>query len=291
MFEHILVCSDSSEQALLAAQIAAEIAKRFGSETLLLSVLPLTPYMEVWEMGIDGEVLKEWAQAVHADVRQHTLPCLDQAGVPCRVRGEIGQPVETILRIAAGEHADLIVLGNRGLSAWKALLIGSVSEGVLHHAACPVLIARGAHAAGKPAGFRKILLATDGSDGAGKAAQMAAALAGKFDAALVALSVFHPQAVYPGVSKEDLEPEVYAERVRVKVAERTAEALSKLDARYTFRQETGHPAEKIVQIAAEEDFDLIVLGRRGLGGFQAMLLGSVSDRVAHHAPCPVLVVR
>jgi nucleotide-binding universal stress UspA family protein len=120
---------------------------------------------------------------------------------------------------------------------------------------------------------------------------MAASFASKFDAELVALNVFYPHAAYPGVSNENLDPEVYAERVRSIVAERTAEALGKLEARYTFRQETGHPAERIVQVAAAEGFDLIVLGRCGLGGFRSMLLGSVPDRVARHAPCPVLVMR
>ncbi|HZT43269.1 MAG TPA: universal stress protein [Chthonomonadaceae bacterium] len=291
MLEHILVCSDGSEQALKAAQIGEEIAKRFGSEVLLLGVLPLAPYTQGWELGIDGQVLKEWAEQVYGEIRQKTLPLFEQAGVPCRFQGQIGQPVQTIANIAASEHAGLIVLGCRGLSAWKALLLGSVSEGVLHHASCPVLIVHGSPRLDTQAGFRRILLATDGSDCACKAAQMAAQLAGKYDAELVALNVFQPHAAYPGVSNENLDPEVYGERVRSMVAERTAVALGKMDGRYTFRQETGHPAEKIVQIAAAEGFDLIVLGRRGLGGFKAMLLGSVSDGVAHHAPCPVLVVR
>ena len=57
------------------------------------------------------------------------------------------------------------------------------------------------------------------------------------------------------------------------------------------RKETGHPADVILCVGEEESCDLIVLGSRGLGEVKRFLLGSVSDAVAHHAYCPVLIVR
>ena len=53
----------------------------------------------------------------------------------------------------------------------------------------------------------------------------------------------------------------------------------------------GIPAEEILRVAEEEGVDLIVIGSRGLSGVKAFLLGSVSDKVSHHAKCPVLIVR
>ncbi len=53
----------------------------------------------------------------------------------------------------------------------------------------------------------------------------------------------------------------------------------------------GKPATELCKLASEEDIDLIVVGSRGLTGLQELALGSVSHRVAHHAPCPVLIVR
>jgi len=53
----------------------------------------------------------------------------------------------------------------------------------------------------------------------------------------------------------------------------------------------GHPPTEIVEAASKPDVDLVVVGARGLGPLGRLVLGSVSDRVVHHAPCPVLVVK
>ena len=53
----------------------------------------------------------------------------------------------------------------------------------------------------------------------------------------------------------------------------------------------GRPAEKIVEIASTRQIDLIIMGSRGIGGIKGVLLGSVADRVADHAPCPVMIVK
>lgn len=53
----------------------------------------------------------------------------------------------------------------------------------------------------------------------------------------------------------------------------------------------GHPAETLVTYARREKIDLLVLGQRGLSNIQRFFLGSVSDRVVHHAPCTVMIVR
>ena len=53
----------------------------------------------------------------------------------------------------------------------------------------------------------------------------------------------------------------------------------------------GRAADKIVEVAKEGGFNLIVIGSRGLGGIKGFFLGSISDRVADEAPCPVLIVK
>lgn len=293
MIYHIWIGSDGSESALEATQTGVVIARRFHGDVCLVNVFDhfLLPYMGSWDAGIDGRVLVRWSKQSYNDVQQRSTPILEQARVRYRFLHLFGHPIRMIIEAATTECADLIVLGSRGLNTWQALLLGSVSEGVLHHASCPVMIVRGECLPSKEAGFRRILLAVDGSEGACEAAQMAAEFANTFDAELVALYVFNPLADYPHVSAKDLNTEVSAQEVRNWVEGRTAHAMNKTDIQYAFRQETGDPSETIIKVAAEEGFDLIVMGSRGLGTFQSLLLGSVSNRVSHHAPCSVLVVR
>ena len=89
------------------------------------------------------------------------MPSLDDLAGPRRIgryalHAEFGHPVDRIHEIAQEWKSDLVVMGSRGLTAWPALLIGSVSEGVAEYAPCPVLIVRG-----EPKGFRQIVIATD----------------------------------------------------------------------------------------------------------------------------------
>ena len=145
--------------------------------------------------------------------------------------------------------------------------------------------------------FSKILYCTDGSDTAVTAGAIAAAMAKQFGATLTALHVFHPPAyVYPafdgaGFIVDPVDANRFAQEVHDSIAKRTERTLKEYGIPYDVRQETGYPADVIVRIADSERFDLIVMGSRGMGAIKSFLLGSVSDRVVHHAHCPVLIVR
>lgn len=146
MFRKILLCSDGSDHAVRAAECATQLAAQFNAELVLLSVFnpaeAITPYMGGWEIAMTTEVVAELARETHQSVQAATTPVLDKMQRPYRSRQETGHIVESILRIAEEEKADLIVMGSRGRGIFKSLLLGSVSSGVLHHAHCPVLIVR-----------------------------------------------------------------------------------------------------------------------------------------------------
>ncbi|MCC6728614.1 MAG: universal stress protein [Chthonomonadales bacterium] len=145
--------------------------------------------------------------------------------------------------------------------------------------------------------YSKILLASDGSETALRAAATAAELARRFDASLTVLHVFAipltpvSLAATPGAEVDPLLLERMAGEVQDAVARRTGRVLEEAGVPYATRQEIGHPAETIVRVAQQEGFDLVVLGSRGLSEIRSFLLGSVSDKVSHHAPCPVLIVK
>ena len=147
MFSKMLMCSDGSEQALEAAAVAAEIARKFNSQLLLLSVYDPS-VIPAATVGIpDGSLQTAvsagcYAEEAQSGVEKATGQVLQEAGVTYITRRELGHPVDRIIRVAQDEQADLIVMGSRGLGGFKRLVLGSVSEGVLHHAPCPVLIVR-----------------------------------------------------------------------------------------------------------------------------------------------------
>jgi nucleotide-binding universal stress UspA family protein len=287
MFKTILLCSDGSDHARQAAQTAAEMTARYAANLILLNVCdpsPATaPFMEMTESYIEE---------TQRTVLKCTSRVLKETGVTFRTRRELGHPVAKIISTAESEKADLIVLGSRGLSPWKALLLGSVSEGVVHHAHCPVLIVRGPQ---KP--FHHILLASDGSAGAQRAAVTAKALAKQFEAALTVLNVYEPPGLFSVVGGMNpnpikaLEEQMEAQQQLTQTQESLREIITEDDLAHIVHQKRGHPAETIVWFAEEYCCDLIVMGSRGLGTFQALLLGSVADKVVRQAHCPVLIVR
>lgn len=141
--------------------------------------------------------------------------------------------------------------------------------------------------------FTNILLASDGSECALKAAASAAALAKSFTARLTIVNVFEPyQTVgpYGEVVFGDMDGKYIAE-MQGRAISQAGHVVDESDVPYQCRQIIGHTAAEIVQMAEEEKCDLIVLGSRGLSGFKSFLLGSVSDHVTHHAHCPVLIVK
>jgi nucleotide-binding universal stress UspA family protein len=83
----------------------------------------------------------------------------------------------------------------------------------------------------------------------------------------------------------------YAEKARTTVEQPAGKLFTDAGMAYEWQFEVGHPVDTILHVAKDRGADLIVLGSRGLGGFKRLLLGSVSNGVLHHAPCPVLIVR
>lgn len=146
MFKKILVCTDGSENAVHAAEAASELAWKFGADVILLNVVnpsPLVaPYVLAVEAAPNSDVILQYAEESQRAVLEHAVAPFKREGIKLTTRAEIGQQVDCIISVAEEEKADLIVMGSRGLGGFQRLLLGSVSDGVLHHAHCPVLIVR-----------------------------------------------------------------------------------------------------------------------------------------------------
>lgn len=133
----------------------------------------------------------------------------------------------------------------------------------------------------------RILLAYDGSDGAKRALDVVLALAPSADrVTLVGVAEGIPLFGYAGTLPS---PEQEAERERT-LAE-AGEALTARGLAVELEKRAGDPATAILDVAEQDGCDLIVMGTRGLGTAERWLIGSVSDKVLHHAHCSVLVAR
>lgn len=137
--------------------------------------------------------------------------------------------------------------------------------------------------------FKRILVATDGSENAASAVEHAAALARAAGAERV--TVLH---VCPACTA-DLDPERQNQEIAQQIARHASEAFADTGAEVHVRVEVDyHPEDVgtgITEVAQQEDADIIVLGSRGLSGIRGMLLGSVSSKVLQLATCPVLVIK
>jgi nucleotide-binding universal stress UspA family protein len=145
MFGRIVVGSDGSETAAKAVGEAVELAKAVGAQLDIVSAYEPVPESRLREEaeGIPADV--SWSVGPREEV-DATLAAAgaiaDAAGVAFTPHPRQGDPADAILDVAEEQHADLIVVGNKGMTGAKRFLLGSVPNKVSHHAPCSVLIVR-----------------------------------------------------------------------------------------------------------------------------------------------------
>jgi nucleotide-binding universal stress UspA family protein len=180
-----------------------------------------------------------------------------------------GVPADAILKLAAQVHAGAIAMGTHGRTGYNRWMLGSVAERVLRESPVPVLTVRSVPE--RP--IRHILCPVDNTGVSREALSVAAGLARCFDATVTALHVGEPHGANP---VPDL------------CAWIPAEERARCNIRELVRH--GDAAAEIVQEAAEEPYDLLVLGAPRRKFFEGLVLGTTTLRAVRHAPCPVLTV-
>jgi nucleotide-binding universal stress UspA family protein len=189
------------------------------------------------------------------------------------VAARAGSISEQILEDTREFQADLAVVGSRGLSPFRGLLLGSVSHVVLQLAPCPVLVVRGRVPRRH---VERRLLAFDGSRQSREALTTSILLADRLKARVL---VAH---AHPGGGSA-------AERI---IADAVQEVEAQgVRANSLLIEDSGHAGPHLARTAAENRCDLIVMGARGHSELAALLLGSVTFKMVQLAPCSVLVVR
>jgi nucleotide-binding universal stress UspA family protein len=286
----MLLATDGSRDAALAARAAGDLASRSGAELHVVHVWHSVPSTR-FESFIRGQLHREAEEllAKQADSIR------DAGGVVAEAHLREGSAIDEILDLAEEIGADLIVMGSRGHGPVERIVVGSVSEGVVHHARRPVLVVRGGEEAWPP---RRIVVGDDGSDIARSAAEMGVGIGELLGAnvLLVRAHQEHVQLEWLESLPHD-EREVYEEAVeeglrseREALEARAAELEPLAGSAPKARVARGDAAKNLLEAAEENGApSLVVVGARGLGFARRMLLGSVSTKILRAAVGPVLV--
>jgi nucleotide-binding universal stress UspA family protein len=137
VFERILVAVDGSPRSEKTIAIALDMAQRYASAVTVVHVREYERY--------EGSDVDMGPPIPAEQLVDEVLAKFRSGGV--NAHGEIrrvgsGSTPEQIVEVAEGSQADLIILGSRGMTEWKSLLLGGVATKVVHHASCPVLLVR-----------------------------------------------------------------------------------------------------------------------------------------------------
>jgi nucleotide-binding universal stress UspA family protein len=298
--ERILCPTDFSEFSLRALKRAVNLASWFEARVTALHVMPRTPwalpgdaYGTYVTMAADLSRARQEEEA--KELARFIEPFLGE-GAPIETTLVEGDPWREIQAAAEALPADLVVMGTHGRSGFEHLLLGSVTEKVLRRAPCPVFTVGNAEAA-PSAGplFRRILCAADLTKASGATLDMALSLA---EENLAEVTLLHVVEGFLGETGPDLYrpvPDIvpmrrsFVEQARERLHDAGTAAHGFCDV--SERVETGTAWREILRVAKETSADLIVMGAHGHGALGRLFLGSTTNQVVRHAPCPVLIVR
>lgn len=280
----ILLAGEGSEDAALAAKAAVDIARKTGSELHVVHAwhsVPSTRFDSYIRAQLEQEaqqVLAEQVEGIKGD-----------GGDVAEAHLREGPAADEILDLAEEIGADLIVIGSRGLGPVKRVVLGSVSEGLIHHASRPVLVLRGG---GWPP--QRVVIGDDGSEAAEGAGELAAGL-GRLLGATVILVRSYPKLPEVDIEGREFDARMVDDELRReerKLSERATRIQETRGVRPALRLSAGDPAARILEAAEEGDAPektLIAVGSRGLRPMQRMRLDSVSIKILRAAEGPVLI--
>lgn len=290
--EKLLLATDGSEDATLAARAANDLSGRTGAELHVVHVWQdlRPPNLPAAAVGEYLRAYEEWEQEARELLEEQAEHLRSTGGTVADVYLRNGQPAEEIAALAEELDAELVVVGSRGLGTVKRLVVGSVSEGVVSLAPCPVLVVRGGKEAWPPP---RIVVGADLSEEAGRAANLAVnfgyALALEV---LVVIACPRPMPVSCRATPGALAQADRGDNRAWEALLRLSAGLENvIEARPKTRTVLGDAAT-VIQDAAEEGEKsaLVVVGRRGIGAIRRSILGGVSSDVMRSVDGPVLIV-
>jgi len=289
-FKHLLAATDLSAPARHAANRAAMVAKETAATLDLIHVASMTPLEKLKRLvtdipvGLEQRVIDD----AREEMRELAALLLKHHGISSGVHITSGPMLEELSSHADGLGADLVVLGARGASFMRHVLLGSTAERMLSRASRPMLVVKqAAHER-----YRILLVPVDFSSSSLRAVRNARAIAP--DAEIVLLHAFdvpfEGQLRHAGVDEEIIR------HYRISARQEAQQKLWSLCDEAGLPHETtrmlvlhGDPLQQIIEQEQEQDCDLIVMGKHGESILEEWLLGSVTRHVLTESQCDVLL--
>jgi nucleotide-binding universal stress UspA family protein len=284
----IVVGVDGSATSQEAQHWATGLGEALGAEVVAIHALGL---LDRWH-DPDASA-RSWRRTLCGLVERTWCAPLARSRGTHRVEVRDGDPVDVLLAAVDDEHADLLVVGSHGVGNRPELALGSTSLHVLQAARVPVLVVPDRRPAGADdvLRLRHLLVGVDHSQASRTALGLAADVAVALGGSLSVLEVVEYVPPFP----LDEPTEAGGHRGRVEEAamalvEAEVGGVRARDVGVQVIVRSGDPAATLLEVADDVDADLVVVGTRGRGGPDELLLGSVARTVADRARRPTLVV-
>jgi nucleotide-binding universal stress UspA family protein len=286
MFERILVPLDGSENAEIVFPYCADLASKFASTVILVTV------SESDAPDID-HLYSTYLEHAKGKMRQYLEAWMAHETVTLESEVLPGDPAREILRIAEDKNAGLILLASHGSSAEGPWLLGHIAAKVLRATKRPVMLIRERAteaALEQRKMLRRILVPLDGSEIGEAALRYAVALAKKTGAEIDLIEVFEPVSTVgaTGISCSVREDESLRKSL-LSYLDHVAEPIKNEGLKVSTVVLFGNAANKIIEYAEQNGVDLIAVSTHGRSGLGRWVFGSVTDKILHTGNVAVLV--
>jgi nucleotide-binding universal stress UspA family protein len=307
----VLVGVDGSSNSLATVAFVGRLVDVERDELTVAYVSPALPFLG--DDQLDPGVVSRAQGALSGAVFDEAVIRLPEKWQPAVKRLELtGEAGASLLAAAEAHGIGLIAVGFRGTGFFERFLLGSVSRAVLHSAHVPVLVVKttggpeSEKIAGTPDGTFRVLAAYDGSEFGAHIAALTSQLSWPDSARgwvvrVVAPMFAHQLPAWMKPVERDPDVQAMAEAWQKEFQQQLEASVDELKAFQAtlpkiFRSTEpvvaqGHPGEQVLATIARLKIDLTVVGSRGHGAVERLLVGSTSARVVNESPCSVLIAR
>ncbi|MDZ7747200.1 MAG: universal stress protein [Halobacteriales archaeon] len=283
MYEKLLVPVDESSVEMALLSHACEVALRFDADVRLLHVADTARD----SVTLTDEGVVDALEATGHDIVDTASKTLDTFGVEYTTDVVQGSPADTIAQYASDFDYGCIAMATHGRTGVTRRLLGSVTEKVVRLADVPVLTLREDDHDALTFPYEQILVGTDGSTTAGRAASHAFELAEKLGASVHVVTVIDTAELGPDV-RSILDASGAGAAARETVDAVAADAPEGVET--TTAVVEGNPADALGDYVETNGLDAVVLGTTGRRGIDRILLGSVAEQTVRTASVPVITV-